>query len=97
MARRALKTAVPPHGQAEQTTTLRRRILALELDAERIEQGVLFAWACALPARARSLPPETAAWASLQRYGGLLGAADGAHQAVSAKLRALAGAAAHLP
>jgi uncharacterized protein (TIGR02444 family) len=70
-ARRALKAAprALPQGWADD---LRKRIGAVELDMEYLEQCALFALARTLPSPARPRPPRAAAQASIARYLALL-------------------------
>ena len=69
--RRTLKAASAdlPEGWAPD---LRKRIAAVELDLEYLEQCALFQLAQTLPPLARSQPPRAAAQASIERYLALL-------------------------
>lgn len=75
-ARRALKHP-PDRLPADWAEQLRKRIGALELDLEYLEQHLLADAALALPPTSRSQSPRTAAAASLARYLALLGVAPG--------------------
>ena len=69
--RRALK-ATPPGLPQEWGAELRKRIGAVELDLEYLEQCALFQQAQTLPPPVRQLPPRAAARVSIGRYLALL-------------------------
>jgi uncharacterized protein (TIGR02444 family) len=68
-ARRALKSAPLPDGWS---ADLRKRIAAVELDMEYLEQCALVELVQSLPPHTRGQPPQAAARASLERYLALL-------------------------
>ena len=70
-ARRAIKRASPP--ATGFAPGLRKRVLALELELESIEQQLLAELAAQWPAPARRTAPRTAVEANLARYLALLG------------------------
>jgi len=73
--RRTLKHGASTGPTAEPALALRRRIAALELEAESVEQALLFELACGWPAPARPKRPPVAVAAGLERYlAGLPGA-----------------------
>ena len=70
-ARRAIKCAPPT--ATELVPGLRKRVLALELELEYVEQQLLADLAAQWPAPARRAPPRVAVSNSLARYLALLG------------------------
>lgn len=80
-ARRAIKRNPPADAEAAQT--LRKQILALELELEYVEQSMLSELAAHWPVPAHRAPARDAIEASLARYMALLGhavrPADAAH------------------
>ena len=84
-ARRAIKLAPP--AATELAPTLRKRVLALELELECIEQQLLAELAARWPAPARRTAPRAAVEANLARYLALLGhAPQPAHAAHLARI-----------
>ena len=70
--RRGLKTTVRGPCRKDAAPDLRKRIAAVELDLEYLEQCALFQLAQTLPPLARRQPPRAAAQASIERYLALL-------------------------
>jgi uncharacterized protein (TIGR02444 family) len=95
LARRGLKREAAGGTAAALALPLRKRILALELELERVEQTLLAELVSRWPSPARRLPPREAIAANLACYLALLGVA--ASPAHSAPLECIAAACAASP
>jgi uncharacterized protein (TIGR02444 family) len=90
-ARRAHKRLAAEVAPArEAAAAMHRRLLALELELEYVEQSLLVELAASWPAPRRALPPGDAAQASLARYLQLLG--HGSDQASATRVATLVAA-----
>jgi uncharacterized protein (TIGR02444 family) len=81
LARRGFKRHAADAMAAEQAGPLRKRVLALELELERVEQSLLAELASQWPPPAQRLPPWQAVAANLACYLELLGEAAGPDEA----------------